>query len=158
MEKKELYQLDLNQIRKIVGLFSNDALPVVSERTPTLSEMTQKALEVLKKDKDGFFLMVEGSQIDWRGHENAGQQLIEETIEFDNAITAGIEVASKIRGLLLWLQLITRQEGAQLSTGLYQNTRLKWLLAPQRIPQLWCQCLPADQAPMSFKELSTTLL
>lgn len=95
MKKEELYQLDLNQIRKIVGLFSNDALPVVSERTPTLSEMTQKALEVLKKDKDGFFLMVEGSQIDWRGHENAGQQLIEETIEFDNAITAGIEFASK---------------------------------------------------------------
>ena len=36
-----------------------------AERGDMLVDATNKALDILKKDKDGFFLMVEGSQIDW---------------------------------------------------------------------------------------------
>ncbi|MEN8167649.1 MAG: alkaline phosphatase [Pseudomonadota bacterium] len=35
---------------------------------PSIAEMTAKAIEVLNQDDDGFFLMVESSQIDWTGH------------------------------------------------------------------------------------------
>lgn len=37
---------------------------------PSLAEMTEKALEVLSNNENGFFLMVEGSQVDWAGHAN----------------------------------------------------------------------------------------
>jgi alkaline phosphatase len=37
---------------------------------PTLEEMTRKAIELLAQDEEGFFLMVEGSQIDWACHAN----------------------------------------------------------------------------------------
>ncbi len=37
---------------------------------PTLAEMTKKSIQTLSKDKDGFFLMVEGSKPDWAAHAN----------------------------------------------------------------------------------------
>ncbi|MFQ6113810.1 MAG: alkaline phosphatase [bacterium] len=91
--RDELLQLDLRKIESIIGLFSEGGMPDVPERSPTLPEMTQKALEILKRDQDGFFLMVEGSQIDWKGHRNSESGLIEETIEFDDAIAVGVDFA-----------------------------------------------------------------
>ena len=41
-----------------------------TDKTPSLEEMTNAAIERLNKNKKGFFLMVEGSQIDWAGHDN----------------------------------------------------------------------------------------
>jgi alkaline phosphatase len=53
---------------------------------PTLADMTAAALKVLEKDSDGFFLMVEGSQIDWAGHANDIDYLISEMLGFDAAV------------------------------------------------------------------------
>ncbi|KAA8756463.1 alkaline phosphatase, partial [Priestia megaterium] len=53
---------------KVLGLFADGGLPKKIDRTeevPSLKDMTNTALSKLNKDKDGFFLMVEGSQIDW---------------------------------------------------------------------------------------------
>ena len=65
---------------KILGLFSPggktpenfwlDGDVAYPEEEPTLQEMTAAALDILEEDKDGFFLMVEGSQIDWANHGN----------------------------------------------------------------------------------------
>ncbi|WP_417553075.1 alkaline phosphatase [Marinomonas fungiae] len=57
------------------------------ERTePSLKEMTQKALSILEKDEDGFFLMIEGGQIDWAGHSNDAGTMLHELLKFDEAI------------------------------------------------------------------------
>ncbi|MBC7972444.1 MAG: alkaline phosphatase [Verrucomicrobia bacterium] len=53
---------------------------------PTLAQMTKAALNVLGKDKDGFWLMVEGGDIDWAAHDNNMENLIGNMIAFDNAI------------------------------------------------------------------------
>lgn len=53
---------------------------------PTLAEMTGAALDILDNDKDGFFLMVEGSQIDWEDHANNDIGMIAETLGFDAAV------------------------------------------------------------------------
>jgi alkaline phosphatase len=53
---------------------------------PTLPEMTAAALDILEKDQDGFFLMVEGSQIDWANHANDLSYQIGETLAFDKAV------------------------------------------------------------------------
>ena len=45
--------------------------PRISEgRGNMLPDATEQAIELLRKNKKGFFLMVEGSQIDWGGHNN----------------------------------------------------------------------------------------
>ncbi len=53
---------------------------------PTLAQMSRAALNVLGKDKDGFWLMIEGGDIDWAAHDNNMEALIGNTIAFDNAI------------------------------------------------------------------------
>ncbi len=64
----------------------------VPYRSPTLPEMTFAALEVLDKDADGFFLMVEGSQPDWRGHGNQPLATIEaEMLDLDRAVGVALE-------------------------------------------------------------------
>ncbi len=55
--------------------------------------MTQKALNVLSKDEDGFFLMVEGGQIDWAGHSNDAGTMLHELLKFDEAIQTVYEWA-----------------------------------------------------------------
>jgi alkaline phosphatase len=53
---------------------------------PTLVEMTDKALEVLSQNPKGFFLMVEGGQIDWCGHNNDAGSLLHELLQLDDAV------------------------------------------------------------------------
>jgi alkaline phosphatase len=67
--------------------------PFEAERNdvPTLSTLTQGALNVLSQDEDGFFAMVEGGAIDWAGHANDDAQMVEETVDFFDAVEATVE-------------------------------------------------------------------
>ncbi|MCO6480604.1 MAG: alkaline phosphatase [Phaeodactylibacter sp.] len=61
-----------------------------------LPDATNFALYFLERRSDkGFFLMVEGSQIDWGGHSNDGGLLVEETIDFDRAVGEALRFAKK---------------------------------------------------------------
>lgn len=53
---------------------------------PTLADLTKAALTVLGKDKDGFWLMVEGGDIDWAAHDNNMDNLIGTMNDFDKAV------------------------------------------------------------------------
>jgi alkaline phosphatase len=70
-----------------------DAQFIATERNqnPTLDDLTKAALSVLGKDKDGFWLMVEGGDIDWAAHDNNLDNLIGATLSFDKAIGSVIE-------------------------------------------------------------------
>jgi alkaline phosphatase len=65
-----------------------DAQFIATERNqnPTLDDLTKAALSVLGKDKDGFWLMVEGGDIDWAAHDNNLDNLIGATLDFDKAV------------------------------------------------------------------------
>ncbi len=53
---------------------------------PDLAELTAKALELLEADGRDFFLMIEGSQIDWAGHGRDASWLLAELRDFDRAV------------------------------------------------------------------------
>lgn len=77
----------------VVGLFATDHMPKVTEgRTPALVQMATAALSILQRDPDGFFLMIEGSQIDFAGHANDGEYNLAETLDFDAAVAAVLRV------------------------------------------------------------------
>ncbi|MED4905886.1 alkaline phosphatase [Parageobacillus thermoglucosidasius] len=86
---------------KIWGVFADDALaqdmnrPYTRPNEPTLAEMTKKAIETLSKDKDGFFLFVEGSQPDWAAHANDPVGIISEVLAFDKAVAEALSFAKK---------------------------------------------------------------
>ncbi len=79
------------------GLFAPDALPNDldrdKEKIPSIAEMTQKAIEVLSKNKNGFFLMVEGSKVDWSAHNNDPVGMVTEFLAFDDAVKQALDFA-----------------------------------------------------------------
>lgn len=77
--------------KKILGVFNSGGLSPLYTRSsastePTLGTMTRAALEVLQGFNSGFFLLVEGSQVDWANHDNDMVYQIHETLDFDNAV------------------------------------------------------------------------
>lgn len=60
-----------------------------------LPQATSMALEYLNQEQAPFFLMVEGSQIDWGGHANDGEYLTTEMLDFDQAIGRALDFAEK---------------------------------------------------------------
>jgi alkaline phosphatase len=86
---------------KIWGSFSNAALAydmdreVTNPEQPTLAQMTDKSIQTLSKDKDGFFLFVEGSKPDWAAHSNDPIGIISDVLAFDAAVAEALEFAKK---------------------------------------------------------------
>ena len=77
-------------------LLAETKMPKMEEgRGDFLSEATELGIEFLSKDNSGFFLMSEGSQIDWGGHSNDAPYLISELIDFDNVIGKVLDFAEK---------------------------------------------------------------
>lgn len=70
-------------------------IPKHEGRDEFLPDATQKAIDHLSAKGESFFLMVEGSQIDWGGHANDGQYLIQEVLDFDKAIGKALDFAEK---------------------------------------------------------------
>ncbi len=63
--------------------------------TPTLDVLTEKAIDVLSNDEDGFFLMVEGACIDKHSHSNDLENAVKSTLEFDKAVAAALAFAEE---------------------------------------------------------------
>ena len=62
----------LEKGKRILGLFSEKALPPAHEgRSPSTTEMARLALEKLEQNPNGYFVMIEESQVDWGGHANS---------------------------------------------------------------------------------------
>ncbi len=87
---------------RVAGLLAEGHMPGFSEgRDYMLAEATQKAIGLLSRNKRGFFLMVEGSQIDWGGHANDATYVLEETFDFDTAVGVALRYAAQDRGTLV---------------------------------------------------------
>jgi alkaline phosphatase len=83
----------------LLGLFADGGMP--RPFSPTLAAMTQTAIDVLSQDPDGFFLVVEGGQIDWASHANDAQHAISDTVGFDAAVAVGNAYAAQAGNTLV---------------------------------------------------------
>ena len=116
----------------ILGLFQLGPLTTVTPE-PTLAELTAKAIEVLNRErkesgKEGFFLMVEGSQIDWACHNNDTAHTIRQTLLFDEAVKAAIDFAQKDKQTLVIVTADHETGGLIIKGGSTRGRRLdvKW--------------------------------
>ena len=88
----------LSQINngKVAAMLYPEHPPKMSEgRGDMLGIGTEKAIELLSKNSAGFFMMVEGSQIDWGGHDNNVDYIVAETVDFDRAVGIALDFAKK---------------------------------------------------------------
>ena len=90
---------DFNSIKsysKAGYLFGPEHMPPTAKgRGDYLPKATELGIKFLNKDNSNFFLMVEGSQVDWGGHGNDADYLISELIDFDNAIGKALDFAKR---------------------------------------------------------------
>ncbi len=103
-EKKELDSFDYSNLGKVVGLFADEALrdkekPENHVFEPSSSEMLNFAINRSEKFNEngckGFFIMLEGSQVDWAGHANDLNYLKREMQDFDEAVELALDYATK---------------------------------------------------------------
>jgi alkaline phosphatase len=100
------------QGRKLFGLFGMESggnfeslvpkdfpgTPVVKQHTtenPTLTEASLAALQVLSRDPDGFFVMIEQGDIDWANHGNDFQRMVGTTSDLHAAVQAVIDFVNR---------------------------------------------------------------
>ena len=127
---------------RVFGLFAPSHMepeidrPRLHPDQPTLAEMTRKAIEILSQDPDGFFLMVEGSQVDWACHANDPAYLLSDLLAYDQAVAAALDFAKK-DGRTLVLAMSDHNTGGfsignQASNGIYPQMKVEAFLDPFR--------------------------
>ena len=118
----------LNSKEQVIGLFAEDGFDR-SPGTPTQLEMTQVALNFLKNKSQncaGFFLMSEGSQIDWAGHDNDAQYMLVEFADFDATVQAATDFAIKNQDTLILVTADHATGGLVLQRPKGSNVRAQW--------------------------------
>lgn len=82
-----------------VGLFAHSHMSfnMLANKSsePSLVEMTEAAIEVLSKGKNGYYLFVEGGLIDWAHHGNAAQLSLDETVMLSRSVQRAVELTSR---------------------------------------------------------------
>jgi alkaline phosphatase len=92
---------EIKNQRGLYAFLATEDPPEAANRSISLAEFTRKAIEILSKNNEGFFLMVEGSQIDWAAHDNESERLIAEMIDFDEAVGVGLDFAEQANNTLV---------------------------------------------------------
>lgn len=85
----------------VVALLTESDPPKAAERGDWTTIAVNKALDLLSTDTNGFFLMIEGSQIDWACHNNDFPHLAAEMEDFNKAVALSYEFAQSHPGTLV---------------------------------------------------------
>lgn len=102
-------------------LLADNALPPMPERGDLLPKAAHAALDILDDSPDGFFLMIEGSQIDWGGHDNDPARIVRETLDFDRAVGVVLEFAVRDGNTLIIVTADHETGGAAVEGGSIQD-------------------------------------
>lgn len=114
-----LEELKATNSGKIAGLMADTDMPSIAQgRDPQyLASATAKAIEVLSRNRKGFVLMVEGSEIDNGGHAGDTQMIIDEVIDMDRAVKVAYDFARSNGNTLIVITADHETGGMSLNNG-----------------------------------------
>ncbi|CAH0726766.1 unnamed protein product, partial [Brenthis ino] len=104
---RELQDFDVNETDYLLGIFANAHMRYESERDrgpngmPSISDMVEAAIKVLKKNSNGFFLMVEGGNIDMAHHRGRAKLAVDETAAMEEAVKVALAMTDEEDTLLI---------------------------------------------------------
>lgn len=110
---------------KLAGLTADEHNEVYPKRKMDLPVSTTTAINILDNNKNGFFMMVEGSQIDWGGHANNTIYIVNEMLDFDRAVGKALEFASKDGETLIIVTADHETGGMALTDGNFTTGKVK---------------------------------
>ncbi|WP_286234375.1 alkaline phosphatase [Thalassotalea sediminis] len=99
--------LNAETTEKVFGLFNESHMHYEADREndiagePSLSEMTDKAIDILDNNQDGYFLMVESGRIDHGHHAGNAYNALEDTIEFAKAVQSAVDATDPEETLII---------------------------------------------------------
>lgn len=108
----EFAALDFASTSQLIGFFGDEEM--LAPVGPTLAEMTRAAIEILSQNPNGFFLMVEGGQIDWAGHDSEAEDTIQFVAELDQAVLEAVVYYGKNENTLIIVTADHETGGMQL--------------------------------------------
>ncbi|GFT20924.1 alkaline phosphatase, tissue-nonspecific isozyme [Nephila pilipes] len=98
--KREFDKVDPKSTDYLLGLFNYGHMAYEVDRDkgpdgePSLAEMTRKAIEILRKNPRGYFLMVEGGRIDHSHHFNNAHRALTDTLALEDAVSVALDMTS----------------------------------------------------------------
>ncbi|PIK46355.1 putative alkaline phosphatase [Apostichopus japonicus] len=107
----------------LLGLFDRSHMQYEKNRAsdgagePSIAEMTEKAIQILSKDEDGFFLLVESGRIDHGHHNGIAHSALTETLAFDEAVERALELVDTDDTLVI----VTADHGHVMSMAGYPS-------------------------------------
>ena len=121
---------DINTIKnikegKLAGLTAAEHNGRMDERGDMLPLATNTAINILSNNKKGFFLMVEGSQIDWGGHAGSTIYIVEDMLDFDRTVGKALDFASENRETLVIVTADHETGGLAVMDGNYETGMVK---------------------------------
>lgn len=121
---------DMNDVKqttsgKLAALIADEHPATYPERGEFLPESVQTALDILDNNSKGFFLIVEGSQIDWESHDNNAEGVVNEMIDFDRTIKVAFDYADKNPGTLVVITADHETGGMALTGGSFETGEVK---------------------------------
>ena len=122
-----LYNIeDIQKVKsgKLAGFTAQEHDAAMPERGEILVPATQTAINLLSQGKKGFFLMVEGSEIDFLAHENKTPGVVLETLDFDRAIGAALKFAASNAETLIIVTADHETGGMTLNGGDYKTGKV----------------------------------
>lgn len=149
-------QLDTLSRGPVMGFFADGHLPKMSEgRGDYLERAIRKALEILSREAGerdrGFILMVEGSQIDLRAHDNDAEGVLAEMRDFDRRLPLRWISPTGILGRSWSLRPITKRAVFRflrpMSISSTRRPGSSTVSAPADIRRRWCPSICTGQAP-----------
>jgi alkaline phosphatase len=100
-------------------------IKVMEGRGNALLKSSKKSIEILGQNKKGFFVMIEGSQIDWGGHANDADYAITEMVDFDKSIGFALDFAVKNKETLVIITADHETGGMALMGGNMKTGEVK---------------------------------
>lgn len=129
-EKGYTVEQDISKIRnitngKLAGLTAPEHNGRMDERNDMLPLSTHTAINILSNNKKGFFLMVEGSQIDWGAHAGSTIYVVEDMLDFDRTVGVALEFAADNKETLVIVTADHETGGMVVLDGNYETGMVK---------------------------------
>ncbi|MEP1385462.1 MAG: alkaline phosphatase [Paraglaciecola sp.] len=107
MDQTGFDAIDTENTERVLGLFNESHMQYEADRgndvagEPSVSKMTETAINILNNDDDGFFLMVESGRIDHGHHAGSAYNALTDTIAFSDAIAKAVEMTDMSDTLII---------------------------------------------------------
>ena len=154
--KDEMSQL--NGKDPVLGVFSEGGMPYALDRendpelkksTPSLAEMSAKAIELMGQNPNGFAMQIEGGKVDWAAHGNDAPALLYDQLDFDEAVGVALDFAAKDGETLV---IMTTDHG-NANPGLFSSDKFSKLYTTTRSNEWILRQLSVDNTASQVRDL-----